>query len=47
VGHRAEPCPAVERLIAGGADLNARSAVMKYAKPRTPITVLPRAAGRR
>jgi len=34
--------PAVERLIAGGADLNARSAVMKYAKPRTPITVLPR-----
>jgi uncharacterized protein len=33
---------AMRTLIGGGADLNAQSTVLKFARPRTPITVLPR-----
>src|SRR4029450_1281074 len=33
---------ATRTLIGRGADVNARSTVLKYARPRTPITVLPR-----
>jgi ankyrin repeat protein len=32
----------VTMLIDGGADVNARSAELKFARPRTPLTVLPR-----